>query len=158
MLVRLGEDGVTAGREGLLGRRRVASAGCCLRERGRRPSAAAAAPATRCASTARTWLAPTARVPGLANIDPAQLRGAVEGAAQAGDWERVREIQDHLARLMFVTRVVKATVGFGAGVGAFKTALWQMGVFNTNQMREPVSARSRAKTLLPFVRFSSRTA
>ncbi len=41
---------------------------------------------------------------------------------------------------MFVTREVKATVGFGAGVGAFKTALWQMGVFNTNQMREPVCA------------------
>ena len=61
-------------------------------------------------------------------------------AAQAGDWERVRDIQNHLARLMFVTREVKATVGFGAGVGAFKTALWQMGVFNTNQMREPVCA------------------
>ena len=76
-------------------------------------------------------------VPGLANIDPASY---VEQwrAVQAGDWERVREIQDHLARLMFVTRCVKATVGFGAGVGAFKTALWQMGVFNTNQMREPV--------------------
>lgn len=39
---------------------------------------------------------------------------------------------------MGVTRNVHATVGFGAGVGAFKTALWQMGVFNTNQMREPV--------------------
>jgi 4-hydroxy-tetrahydrodipicolinate synthase len=76
-------------------------------------------------------------VPGLANIDPTSY---VEQwrAAQAGDWTRVREIQDRLARLMFMTRVVKATVGFGAGVGAFKTALWQMGVFNTNQMREPV--------------------
>ena len=71
-------------------------------------------------------------VPGLANIDPASY--------VAGDWERVREIQNHLARLMYVTREVKATVGFGAGVGAFKTALWQMGVFNTNQMREPVCA------------------
>lgn len=78
-------------------------------------------------------------VPGLANIDPVSY---VEQwrAYQAGDWEKVRTIQDHLARLMFVTRVVKATVGFGAGVGAFKTALWQMGVFNTNQMREPVQA------------------
>ena len=78
-------------------------------------------------------------VPGLANIDPASY---VEQwrAAQAGDWERVREIQNHLARLMYVTREVKATVGCGAGVGAFKTALWQMGVFNTNQMREPVCA------------------
>ncbi len=78
-------------------------------------------------------------VPGLANIDPYSY---VEQwrAFQAGDWEKVRTIQDHLARLMFVTRRVKATVGFGAGVGAFKTALWQMGVFNTNQMREPVQA------------------
>ena len=78
-------------------------------------------------------------VPGLANIDPASY---VEQwrAAQAGDWERVREIQNPLAPLMYVTREVKATVGFGAGVGAFKTALWQMGVFNTNQMREPVCA------------------
>lgn len=76
-------------------------------------------------------------VPGLANLDPASY---VEQwrAYQAGDWARVKELQDHLARLMFLTRVVKATVGFGAGVGAFKTALWQMGVFNTNQMREPV--------------------
>lgn len=76
-------------------------------------------------------------VPGLANLVPDDY---VEQwrAAQAGDWERVREIQDHLARLMFITRTTRATVGFGAGVGAFKTALWQMGVFNTNQMREPV--------------------
>ncbi len=78
-------------------------------------------------------------VPGLANIDPVSY---VEqwNAAQAGDWERVAELQDHLARLMMMTRRVTATVGFGAGVGAFKTALWQMGVYNTNQMREPVQA------------------
>ncbi len=76
-------------------------------------------------------------VPGLGNIDPYSY---VEQwrAYQSGDWEKVRTLQDHLARLMFVTRKVKATVGFGAGVGAFKTALWQMGVFNTTQMREPV--------------------
>lgn len=76
-------------------------------------------------------------VPGLANLEPASYV-AQWRAAQAGDWEQVRTIQDRLARLMFVTRKIKATVGFGAGVGAFKTALWQMGVFNTNQMREPV--------------------
>lgn len=78
-------------------------------------------------------------VPGLANIDPESY---VEQwrAAQAGDWERVRQIQDRLARLMFITRGVEATVGFGAGVGTFKTALWLMGVFDTNQMSEPVQA------------------
>ena len=91
----------------------------------------------RSSSTARTSAARIGSVPGLANIDP---KSYVEQwrAAQAGDWARVKEIQDHLARLMFITRRVRATVGFGAGVGAFKTALWQMGVFNTNQMREPV--------------------
>ena len=76
-------------------------------------------------------------VPGLGNIDPYSY---VEmwRESQAGNWARVRELQDHLARLMGVTRHVAATVGFGAGVGAFKTAMWQMGIFNTNQMREPV--------------------
>lgn len=76
-------------------------------------------------------------VPGLGNIDPVSYVQLWK-ATQEGDWKRARELQDHLARLMFVTRVVKATVGFGAGVGAFKTAMWQMGIFNTNQMREPV--------------------
>lgn len=78
-------------------------------------------------------------VPGLANVDP---QGYVDQwrAAQRGDWEEVARIQDHLARLMLMTKKVNATVGFGAGVGAFKTALWQMGIFNTNQMREPVQA------------------
>ena len=78
-------------------------------------------------------------VPGLANLAP-EPYVKMWDAAKAGDWATVRECQDYLARLMFVTRRVQATVGFGAGVGAFKTALWQMGVFNTNQMREPVQA------------------
>ena len=76
-------------------------------------------------------------VPGLGNVDPYSYVAQWK-AFQAGDWAEVKRIQDHLARLMSVTRVVKATVGFGAGVGAFKTAMWQMGLFNTNQMREPV--------------------
>lgn len=76
-------------------------------------------------------------VPGLGNVDPYSYVEQWK-AFQAGDWAKVKQIQDHLARLMSVTRVVKATVGFGAGVGAFKTAMWQMGLFNTNQMREPV--------------------
>ncbi len=78
-------------------------------------------------------------VPGLANIDPVSYVEQFR-AAKEGNWQKVSEIQDHLARLMMMTRYVKATVGFGAGVGAFKTALWQMGIFETNQMREPVSA------------------
>ncbi|MCD8316290.1 MAG: dihydrodipicolinate synthase family protein [Eggerthellaceae bacterium] len=76
-------------------------------------------------------------VPGLSNIDPDAYVQQWK-AAQAGDWAKVKEIQDHLAHLMYVTRHIRGTVGFGAGVGAFKTALWQMGVFNSNEMREPV--------------------
>ncbi len=76
-------------------------------------------------------------VPGLGNIDPVSYVEQFK-AAQAGDWERARTIQDHLARLMFITRGIKGTSGFGAGVGAFKTAMWQMGIFETNQMNEPV--------------------
>lgn len=76
-------------------------------------------------------------VPGLANIVPGHYVDQWH-AAQDGDWERVRNIQDFLARLMFLVRVAKATTGFGVGVGSFKTALWQMGIFETNQMREPV--------------------
>lgn len=76
-------------------------------------------------------------VPGLANVAPKPYVEQWQ-AAQEGNWERVRELQDYLARLMFIVRVAQATSGFGVGVGAFKTALWQMGVFDTNQMREPV--------------------
>lgn len=76
-------------------------------------------------------------VPGLANVDPYSYC-EMRDAAAAGDWARAKELQDHLARLMYMTRYVHSTIGFGAGVGAFKTALWQLGVFNTNQMREPV--------------------
>lgn len=78
-------------------------------------------------------------VPGLANVAP-EPYVKMWDAYQSGDWATVRETQDYLARLMLMTRHINATVGFGAGVGAFKTALWQMGVFNTNQMREPVQA------------------
>ena len=78
-------------------------------------------------------------VPGLANVDPYTYVEQWK-AAQAGDWPRVSELQDKAARLMGITRHVNATVGFGAGVGAFKTALWIMGIFNTNQMSEPVRA------------------
>lgn len=78
-------------------------------------------------------------VPGLSNVDPVGYAEQWK-AAQAHDWDKVAKIQDRLASLMLITNGINATVGFGAGVGAFKTALWQMGVFNTNQMREPVQA------------------
>ena len=76
-------------------------------------------------------------VPGLANVEP---YGYVRQwkAAQAGDWETVKREQDRLARIMMITTVTEGVQGFGAGVGAFKTALELMGVFDSNQMPRPV--------------------
>ncbi|WP_166985743.1 dihydrodipicolinate synthase family protein [Canibacter zhoujuaniae] len=78
-------------------------------------------------------------VPGLANVDP---EGYVRqwNAFQAGDWEAVRAEQDRLADLMSLAFCARSIVGYGAGVGGFKTALWQMGVLETNAMPEPVAA------------------
>lgn len=82
-------------------------------------------------------------VPGLGNVDPA---GYVRqwDAYQAGDWETVRAEQDRLADLMTIATVVSGISGYGAGVGAFKTALQLLGVFETNQMPEPVERLSGA--------------
>ncbi|WP_182049737.1 dihydrodipicolinate synthase family protein [Changpingibacter yushuensis] len=78
-------------------------------------------------------------VPGLANVDPAPYVEQWK-AAQEGDWNRVSELQDYLADLMRITSVVKGVQGFGGGVGAFKTALWLLGIYSSNQMPRPVSA------------------
>ena len=76
-------------------------------------------------------------VPGLANVEPYGYVRMWE-AAQAGDWATVKNEQDRLAKIMHITDVTKGVRGFGAGVGAFKTALMLMGIFETNQMPRPV--------------------
>ncbi|MEY8249267.1 dihydrodipicolinate synthase family protein [Leptogranulimonas caecicola] len=78
-------------------------------------------------------------VPGLANIDPVSYVKMWK-AYQAGDWAQVKAIQDYLADLMLITQVTVGVGGYGAGVGAFKTALKEMGIFNTNRMPSPVDA------------------
>ena len=77
-------------------------------------------------------------VPGLGNVDPA---GYVRqwNAYRAGDWAAVAAEQDRLAALMRIALVPRGITGFGAGVGSFKTALMHLGVFETNQMPEPVA-------------------
>lgn len=79
-------------------------------------------------------------VPGLGNVDP---EGYVRQwkAAQAKDWEAVRLEQDRLADLMTIVQVASVQ-GFGAGIGAFKTALQLLGVFETNEMPRPVASLS----------------
>ncbi|MGQ7786889.1 dihydrodipicolinate synthase family protein [Nesterenkonia sp. K-15-9-6] len=78
-------------------------------------------------------------VPGLANVAPEPYVKQWR-AAQSGDWDAVREVQDHLADLMTIVSVTSGVSGYGAGVGAFKTALSLMGVITSNQVTEPVSA------------------
>lgn len=77
-------------------------------------------------------------VPGLANVE-ATAYVHMWNAYQEGDWRSVRDEQDKMAALMRITSVVQGVQGFGAGVGAFKTALALLGVFDTNQMPEPIA-------------------
>lgn len=78
-------------------------------------------------------------VPGLGNVNPT-LYVEQYRAYQDGDWERVRELQNDAARLMRITAVPKGVFGYAGGVGAFKTALNLLGVFESPQMPEPVLA------------------
>lgn len=82
-------------------------------------------------------------VPGLANVSPEPYVRQWH-AAQAGDWETVRQEQDRLADLMRIVSVTSGVSGYGAGVGAFKTALSVMGIIETNQMTEPVAPLGEA--------------
>lgn len=78
-------------------------------------------------------------VPGLANVE-AEGYVRMWNAYQQGDWDTVRAEQDTLAALMRIVTVTSGVSGFGAGVGAFKTAMALLGVFDTNQMPLPVHA------------------
>lgn len=78
-------------------------------------------------------------VPGLANVDP---DGYVRQwkAAQAGDWATVKAEQDRLNEISHIFDVTSGVQGYAGGVGAFKTALHLMGVFDSPQMPRPVKA------------------
>ena len=78
-------------------------------------------------------------VPGLANVEPT---GYVRmwKAAQTGDWATVKAEQDRLNEISHIFDVTTGLTGYAGGVGAFKTALWLMGIFDSNQMPRPVEA------------------
>jgi 4-hydroxy-tetrahydrodipicolinate synthase len=77
-------------------------------------------------------------VPGLGNVDPAGYV-RMDRAARAGDWETVRSEQDRLAALFEIVFQPEGKVGPAAGVGAFKTALRELGVFTDNAMSVPMT-------------------
>ncbi len=77
-------------------------------------------------------------VPGLGNVDPA---GYVRlwAAAQAGDWEAARAEQDRLARLFDIVFVPQGRSGDAQGIGAFKMALWRLGVIASPASPAPLA-------------------
>ena len=77
-------------------------------------------------------------VPGLGNVDPSGYV-RMHRAAQAGDWEQVRAEQDRLAQLFEIVFQPTDKVGPAAGVGAFKTALRELGIVETNTMASPMT-------------------
>lgn len=84
-------------------------------------------------------------VPGLANVDPLAYVNQWK-AYQNGDWNEVKKIQDHLARLMHIVTVTEGVSGFGAGIGGFKTALQVLGVIGSNQMPNPFAGLDAGNT------------
>lgn len=76
-------------------------------------------------------------VPGLANVAP---EGYVRmwKAAQEGNWAEVKREQDRLNEISHIFDVTSGVQGYGAGVGAFKCALYLMGIFDSDQMPRPV--------------------
>jgi 4-hydroxy-tetrahydrodipicolinate synthase len=82
-------------------------------------------------------------VPGLGNVDPAGYV-RLHRACQDGDWAAARAEQDRLASLMEICLAPRGMTGWGAGVGAFKTALVLQGVISSNQVPEPFDALTGA--------------
>lgn len=76
-------------------------------------------------------------VPGLANVDP---HGYVKlwNLAQAGDVAGARAEQERLCKLFEIVWISTARTSAGsAGVGAFKTAMRQLGIISHNTMARP---------------------
>ncbi|WP_404291273.1 dihydrodipicolinate synthase family protein [Glutamicibacter arilaitensis] len=80
-------------------------------------------------------------VPGLGNVDPAGYRRLFD-LAVAGNWAEAAAEQDRLAALFNIVYTPDSTrvSGGAAGLGAFKTALVELGVITSNTMSVPMEA------------------
>lgn len=76
-------------------------------------------------------------VPGLANVDPAGY-ARLWAAAELGDWDVVLTEQERLAQLFEIAFVPQGRSGDAGGIGAFKTALWRLGVLESPTMPAPL--------------------
>ena len=86
-------------------------------------------------------------VPGLANVDPAGYRRLYD-AAVSGNWETARKEQDRLVELFRIVDVPDSArvSGGAAGLGAFKTALVELGVISSNRMSQPMESLDAAES------------
>lgn len=80
-------------------------------------------------------------VPGLGNVDPAGYRRLFD-LAVAGDWAGAAAEQDRLATLFDIVYTPDSArvSGGAAGLGAFKTALVELGVISSNVMSAPMES------------------
>lgn len=85
-------------------------------------------------------------VPGLGNVDPAGYRRLFD-AAVAGDWTQAAKEQDRLARVFDIvyTPDPSRVSGGAAGLGAFKTALVELGIIGNNTMSTPMESLNAAE-------------
>ncbi|PQZ86995.1 dihydrodipicolinate synthase family protein [Arthrobacter sp. MYb227] len=86
-------------------------------------------------------------VPGLGNVDPAGYRRMFD-AAMAGDWAKVAQEQDRLARVFDIVYTPDSSrvSGGAAGLGAFKTALVALSVIGNNAMSTPLEQLNESET------------
>lgn len=134
MLVQLGSEGVMVGVKDSSGndvafRRLVAM------------NAAAGEPLTlltghECVVDGMLLLGAHGCVPGYANVDPVRYTRLWE-AAQAGDWVEARRVQDEICAGFEIVFVAKGRSGDVAGIGAFKTAMQELGVIRSNALAFP---------------------
>ncbi|GHD04454.1 dihydrodipicolinate synthase family protein [Zhihengliuella salsuginis] len=86
-------------------------------------------------------------VPGLANVDPAGYRRLYD-AGLAGDWAAARAEQDRLIDLFTIVTTPDAgrVSGGAGGLGAFKTALVELGVIGSNRMSAPMESLNASES------------
>lgn len=78
-------------------------------------------------------------VPGIANVDPVTCV-ALQDACRRGDWAAAAQLQERLIILTGIYDAARGTSGWGAGVGAMKAALVELGVIADAQLPEPFEA------------------
>lgn len=85
-------------------------------------------------------------VPGLGNVDPAGYRRLFD-AAIAGDFATAAKEQDRLTEVFEIVYTPDSArvSGGAAGLGAFKTALVQMGIIGNNKMSTPMEDLNAAE-------------